>query len=436
MFCSKCGEEIEKGNLFCTKCGSKLETKIENKVKKSKNKKIRNIIIVIMLTIIISVALIFSGSKVSKKTDEEEKYVEEAKQEEIEENSEINNHYFNVLDDKEKIRHEVEDGVTEEITISEILSKNKPSKIDYCILDVDNDNCNEMYLKIELEPEPFIIILNYEEGVIYGFEFPVRGIQNLKKDGTYYGGGGAESGAVYKVEFSKEKKIETDIASQNGNVYTINKKSVTEEEFNKFMNDFNSKEDIKLIEYRGERIVENSEDRNMYEEKFSNSIIEERFRDSYDYLIDELNNLNKGFAISNQQNKCLQAPYSGKVYALYDKEKNEIVYMQYYGSNAGTEIIWIDREEESPYAKYAGNAGQTIMKPNLIKAINVNGNVLDRRSSSTDFSVFSEIMKKMESPTEEETKKLLDNYILKEFEWSINTKDKLTFTETYNSNKF
>lgn len=266
MFCTKCGEEIEKGNLFCTKCGAKVKEEINKKqeyqIKKSKNKKTKIIIIGIMIAIIIAIALIFIVFKAS------ENKVAETKKEEVEEsvkNSTIEEHYFNVLEEKEKIKYEIENQEIAELTINEILSKRELSqyltgKIDYCLLDIDNDKENEMYLQIELEQEPFIIVLNYEEENIYGFAFPVRGIASLKKDGTYIGSGGLETYSVNNMSFDKDKLIEISIASRDGETYIINDKKTTEKEFNKFMEEFNNKENIQLVEYR-ER-TENSNDLN------------------------------------------------------------------------------------------------------------------------------------------------------------------------------
>lgn len=266
MFCTKCGEKIEEDNLFCTKCGTKVgeETndKQEHQVKNFKNKKTRNILLIILVVILITVVLIFVGSKVS------ENKVEETEKEKVEENvknSTIDEHYFNVLEDKEKIKYEIENEEIAELTISEILSKSELSqyltgKIDYCLLDIDNDKDNEMYLQIELEQEPFIIVLNYEEENIYGFAFPVRGITSLKKDGTYIGSGGSETYGVNKMSFDKDKLIEISIASRDRETYIINDKKTTENEFNKFMEEFNKKEDIQLVEYRGR--TDNSNDLN------------------------------------------------------------------------------------------------------------------------------------------------------------------------------
>lgn len=175
----------------------------------------------------------------------------------------------------------------------------------------------------------------------------------------------------------------------------------------------------------------NQTNTNMNEEitVMSDENIRERFENSYNQLIDEINSFNNSMAINNQNNKILQTPVVGKLYALYSKEKDELVYMQYYGKQAGTEIIWIDAEVEAPSAKFEGHYGETIMKPYILKAININGQVLDQRNSSVDFSVFSAIIGLIEKPETDSAKTIANSYILKEFEWSVNTNYEISLNE-------
>ena len=103
MFCTKCGEEIEKGNLFCTKCGAKAEEeeineKQENQIKKSKNKKTRNMIIIILLIILI-IVLIWGISNIKEdKLIETKQNVEDIKSSE---NNNLYNEYLAVIKEYE-----------------------------------------------------------------------------------------------------------------------------------------------------------------------------------------------------------------------------------------------------------------------------------------------------------------------------------------------
>ncbi|MEE0866071.1 MAG: zinc ribbon domain-containing protein [Clostridia bacterium] len=241
MKCNKCGNELNENDLFCGKCGNKI---VQNTVntnksegnKKSKNKTIIKIIVVI-LSILIICAIFFAVINIYNVKSENRMYLDvlEGKEKFI---------TYNTNNNKNTKSYTLDEWIDEAFALYAL-------EIHYCFLDIDNDNSNEMYVEIELPNlnDTAIIVLNKENGKIYGFEYPTRGMINLKTDGTYMTSGGMDSQSINKVVFKGTEMVETHIALQDGNSYIVNNKSVTQQEYNAVVEEFNNKQNIKLVEY-------------------------------------------------------------------------------------------------------------------------------------------------------------------------------------------
>ncbi|MBP7901611.1 MAG: hypothetical protein KA015_02220 [Spirochaetes bacterium] len=72
----------------------------------------------------------------------------------------------------------------------------------FCWLDVDSNNAVELLLESE---HGDILLLHYDNGIVYGDVFPFRGMLNLKKDGSFEVSGGAAVLVVGKLGFSNGK---------------------------------------------------------------------------------------------------------------------------------------------------------------------------------------------------------------------------------------
>lgn len=148
--------------------------------------------------------------------------------------------YFEVLEGKRNYISELNTQVTFDAS---------SKSIKYAILDMDEDEKDEMVIQIDGED---YLILNLEDDIIYGFEVVLRGLLNLKTDGSYMASGGAASNGILKSSFSKNKRIETVLAQSDiyeTNPYMINNKVVTESEVNKYFEEFNKKENIAFTAY-------------------------------------------------------------------------------------------------------------------------------------------------------------------------------------------
>ncbi len=132
MFCTKCGEEIEKGNLFCTKCGAKAEEEInekrEHQIKKSKNKKTRNMIIIILLIILI-IVLIWGISNIK-----EDKIIETKQNVEDITSSENNNLYNEYLAVIREYENKIENEDVQYLDLK------------YALCDINNDKMQELII--------------------------------------------------------------------------------------------------------------------------------------------------------------------------------------------------------------------------------------------------------------------------------------------------
>ena len=148
--------------------------------------------------------------------------------------------YFEVLEGKRNYISELNTQVTFDAS---------SKSIKYAILDMDEDEKDEMVIQIDEED---YLILNLEDDVVYGFEVVLRGLLNLKTDGSYMASGGAASNGILKSSFSKNKRIETVLAQSDineANPYMINNKVVTESEVNKYFEEFNKKENVAFTTY-------------------------------------------------------------------------------------------------------------------------------------------------------------------------------------------
>lgn len=182
-------------------------------------------------------------------------------------------------------------------------------------------------------------------------------------------------------------------------------------------------DEIYSSSYIQTEIAEELKYKEVDESKLSIEEIRKIFTTSYNSLKDEVNSLN----ISNQLNnnssaKIIQTPKVGKIAVLYSKEKADIVYVQYYGQYAGSEVIWIDKEEESPMAKYEGHYGETITVANILLAVNTSGTIRDVRNSNSDFSKYSSIMVGIRDTYENE------DYVMREFDWTTNSSGEITIS--------
>ena len=89
-----------------------------------------------------------------------------------------------------------------------------------------------------------ILVFHYKNGAVYGFVFPFRGLENVKKDASFISSGGIDLKSVGTVCFSNGKAIFNELCFYDGwsNGYRINGKEVGHEKAAAYLNDQAEKE--------------------------------------------------------------------------------------------------------------------------------------------------------------------------------------------------
>ena len=209
------------------------------------NKKIISFVLIILL---VGIVIILTGCS---KTNNSNVQVQEN----------IDEHLLNVLNGKEKFKYSIEkyDGIlyyddsnvgldfyiTEIPYISDDIAES-PIK-DYTLVDIDGDSQNEIVANIN-HLGGFILILHYENNINYGYVLSVRTFNNLKEDGKFLSSNSDENKSIHKAEFNGEyMNIKTIAYGDSINFYNAKDEKITEEEFNKYLNEFNNSKDVKFI---------------------------------------------------------------------------------------------------------------------------------------------------------------------------------------------
>lgn len=212
------------------------------------------ILTIIFVCILLSVNITLTGCGNSN-----EKMNVEATQTNIINEVNVEEIYFQVLDEQRS--YITRNGSEEYISdyAKEIISDGNIN-VSYAILnmDVDSQNDKEMVVLLESSGDGKYLILNYEDdGLVYGFKKEYREMLNLKTDGTYKISGGAADTKIIKSTFNKNQIFDNIVAGVENGKYTFNNNSLnSKEDFEKCMEEFDSKEAVKFTLYK-EITIEN-----------------------------------------------------------------------------------------------------------------------------------------------------------------------------------
>ena len=169
--------------------------------------------------------------------------------------------YMEVLDGKRNFIDESD----REVSFNEYLNTEKGSmdsaKVTYAYIDFDNkdsSNHEEMLVLTETN-DGYYLILNYDisDDKVYGIYKNYRDMVYIKGDATIYGSGGANANYVYKLILDKNKYEEITLAENDFGIYKINNEEVSESEYNKYMEDYNSKESVVFTDYKTIELISN-----------------------------------------------------------------------------------------------------------------------------------------------------------------------------------
>ena len=122
----------------------------------------------------------------------------------------------------------------------------------FAIIDMDGNGIPEVI--IEYFQFGNRIVFYYEKGEVYGIEFSYRGLNELKKDGTYLSSGGAFYTEINKLQFfdgvCKNKVIAySDFNVIDGELFYINDEQVSDDMFLYLLDNHFEKENVEWYPY-------------------------------------------------------------------------------------------------------------------------------------------------------------------------------------------
>ncbi len=104
----------------------------------------------------------------------------------------------------------------------------------------------------------FYEVLHYADGKVYGDIFPIRCLEDVKDDGTFISSGSASDNSCEKLKFQGSicgaDEIAYEKRQDNIEVYFIDNKEVTSDEFDSFKNEQNAKKEPTWCEFSQDNI--------------------------------------------------------------------------------------------------------------------------------------------------------------------------------------
>lgn len=97
----------------------------------------------------------------------------------------------------------------------------------WCEVDMDSDGNKETLIELSSSN---ILLLHSRKNVVYGYAFPFRGMNSVKRDGSFQGSDSAGTRYVGKLKFTNNKCFYDEICiidelDKNKPIYRINKKN-------------------------------------------------------------------------------------------------------------------------------------------------------------------------------------------------------------------
>ena len=184
-------------------------------------------------------------------------------------NMDINKEKLNkVLNNKEKLIKENGKAVfLKDYIIAEgkIIDTIIAEPYEYAYVDFDADGKPEMVINIS-RYIGYNLVLHYNGKNVYGYEFDIRGLNQIKTDGSFVSSGGADSNYYCRLSFENNKvniKYEAIKDSLSG-IFELNGKKVSIQEINEYINKRKLKENINWIKLAQEETEVINIDLNKY----------------------------------------------------------------------------------------------------------------------------------------------------------------------------
>ena len=105
--------------------------------------------------------------------------------------------------------------------------------VDFTVVDMDMDQTPEMIMTVQgNQVNPWRLILRYQDGAVYGYGFPFRGLACISIDGRAEGSSGADNTDFFRLIFDKTKISSDPICGQSADEIWADWIDVTWYEFN------------------------------------------------------------------------------------------------------------------------------------------------------------------------------------------------------------
>ena len=118
----------------------------------------------------------------------------------------------------------------------------------WCVADMDSDGNSELLIELS---NTDILVLHRESDTVYGWEFPFRGMEQIKEDGTFISSGGAVVNFIEKLKFDGKNCsfielccMDMDEQDDSKRIYRINGKASTEKEVEEYFEKQEAKKDV------------------------------------------------------------------------------------------------------------------------------------------------------------------------------------------------
>ena len=121
---------------------------------------------------------------------------------------------------------------------------------DFMLVDMDGDQEEEMILTGAM-PET-TQVLDYQEGEVYSYQFPYRGMKGILVNGVYNTSSAADIGGFYRIHFDKGTYEEERLAYMEHDYYEVEGTEVTSEEFYKYTESLRNVEKAESIDFEEE----------------------------------------------------------------------------------------------------------------------------------------------------------------------------------------
>lgn len=124
----------------------------------------------------------------------------------------------------------------------------------FMLVDMDGDEEKELILTGYM-PET-TQVLDYQEGMVYSYQFAYRGMKRILTSGVYDGSSGYDINGFYRIYFDKGTYEEERLAYMEHDYYEVEGVEVSSEEFYAYTEDFVNAERVEDIDFTEEMLEE------------------------------------------------------------------------------------------------------------------------------------------------------------------------------------